>query len=595
MKYSELIAEWLTREGYTTCFYVAGGGIMHLLDAFRKSFECISVVHEHTAGVAAEHFNECSNDGKKAFALVTTGPGLTNIITAVSGCYVEHRSLLVVAGQVKSSDLRPQGVRQLGVQEIDGQTLLKSICVTTKCLTKPINENSFLEMVRMADGLDPGPVLIEVCLDVQGAEITQAKKQELTKPTSNKLKCQKSFLRAPTEINQVIELISRAKRPLIVFGGLVTRDFVRSHYDTIENLGIPVATTVSATDRIPTSSSVFVGRIGTWGAQRAANLILAQADLIISVGAQLDRQQTGFNYEELCPNAKLIAIFPNEDELNKSGPLKNIKIKEGPDRFLKKFLEACPTLEIQSWRGYIEKVHRLVPSLEPENVTQSQLINPFIFLQNLSKAASPSDILAMCSSGSTFTGALQMYHIKPGQTVTTSPSLASMGYGLATAIGASIAAPDARVIATEGEGGFCQNLQELSLLKEHNLNIKLFIFDNNGYASIRATQRKFFGGSYMGCDSKTGLRFPNWIELFKAYDIPCKVLTKHDETMDSLTEILGERMGPSAYIVKVDPEHPNWPAVATKINDDGSMVSAPLYSMLPTLTDEVQTEVSKYL
>ena len=173
MKYSKCIGNWLKNLGYTHCFFVSGGGIMHLLDGFRDTFECIPVVHEVSAGISTEHFNETSLNGNKAFALVTTGPGLTNIVTAVAGCYVEHRELLVIAGQVKSTDLLKYKERQRGVQEVDGTSICSPISVYSCCLKSPVDEEKFISYVKMSKSPHPGPVVIEICLDVQGKDIIE--------------------------------------------------------------------------------------------------------------------------------------------------------------------------------------------------------------------------------------------------------------------------------------------------------------------------------------------------------------------------------------------------------------------------------------
>jgi acetolactate synthase-1/2/3 large subunit len=218
----------------------------------------------------------------------------------------------------------------------------------------------------------------------------------------------------------------------------------------------------------------------------------------------------------------------------------------------------------------------------------------FKFLHDLSIAARPDDVLALCSSGGTFTGALQVYHVSRGQYATVSPAHASMGYGLATAIGAAFARPGQRVIMAEGDGGFAQNLQELAVIRRHNLPVKIFLMDNGGYGSIRATQKKFFGGAYVGCDEKTGLGFPDWIALFTAYGIRASELSLADATPKRLASLL-DSPDAEAWVVRVDPEQPNWPAVSSRILPDGKMASNPLYNMLPALVPEIATEVSRYL
>lgn len=590
MKYSDLLGEWLRELGYTHCFFVAGGGIMHLLDGFRNRFECIPVVHEVTAGICAEHFNQTVKDGKRAFALVTTGPGLTNIVTAVAGCYVEHRELLVIAGQVKSTDLLTYPERQRGVQEVDGTAVCHPISVHSQLLEKPISRDQFCSIVQKARGPHPGPVVLEVCLDVQGAAV-DGTALSTTSAASNPIEIKP----AREDIAFILDLLKGAQRPLILLGGLVTRQAAWAALPKLERLGIPVATTTSAIDRVPTDSAIFAGRPGTWGGQRAANLIVAQADVLVVIGAQLDLQQTGFNYPAYAPQAKLVHIFPSLTELNRVGPPAVRKVLATPDAALAAIGEELNWKDEIDWRQYVRKVRTLLPSLETANTNKSGFINSFTFLNNLSRATLPSDILAMCSSGGTFTGALQNYEIQPGQWATTSPAHASMGYGLATAIGVSLANPSCRVIMTEGEGGFTQNLQELATVSRLSLPIKMFLFDNGGYASIRATQKKFFNGAYLGCDPATGLGFPNWEILFRAFDIPCRYLNSEEVEIDTLSEILDSKVGPEAWILSIDPDQPNWPAVSTILSDDGSLTSGPLYEMNPKLSDDIKSEVGKYL
>lgn len=592
MKYSDLIGEWLKSAGYTHCFFVAGGGIMHLLDGFRTRFTCIPVVHEMSAGICAEHFNQCRTANQRAFALVTTGPGLTNIVTAIAGCYVEHRELLVIAGQVKSTDLLTYPERQRGVQEVDGAAICQPIALHSRCLKAPADKASFLSMVHAGMGPHPGPVLIEVCLDVQGAQVDPA---VLGHEVAVASQTDATLPIAASDLRHIVEAMGKAKRPLILMGGLMPRSDAWSALPQLESAGIPVATTTSAIDRIPTRSPVFAGRPGTWGGQRAGNLVVAQADVVLVLGAQLDLQQTGFNYQGYAPSARLIHVFPSQTELNRSGPDADRKILASPGPALSALLTQLQWRDTDGWLDYVRTVLQAVPALEPANTSAPDFVNSFAFLGNLSRATRPRDILALCSSGGTFTGSLQNYAIAQEQTATTSAAHASMGYGLATAIGAAFANPGRRVIMTEGEGGFSQNMQELAVIKRHRLPIKIFLLDNAGYASIRATQRKFFKGAYLGCDPETGLDFPDWHKLFDAYDIPCSTLGPEQVDTAILSSLLDAHEGPEAWIVSVDPEQPNWPAVSTILGADGSLSSSPLYDMLPKLDEAVLAKVGQYL
>lgn len=394
MKYSNLLGEWLEELGYTHCFFVAGGGVMHLLDGFRNRFECIPVVHEVAAGICAEHFNQCARNNERAFALVTTGPGLTNIVTAVAGCYVEHRELLVIAGQVKSSDLLSYPERQRGVQEVDGSAICRPITVRSECLRVPISRSRFQSLVRLSWGPHPGPVVIEVCLDVQGAAVAS---EQLCKDTMSSPLLE--ITPQECDISLMVRLIKDSRRPLFLFGGLVSREVAWKVLPVLERLGIPVATTTSAIDRVPTNSPVFAGRPGTWGGQRAANLVLAQSDVVFALGAQLDLQQTGFNFLEYAPLARLVHVFPSQTELERLGPPAEIKVYASPDAVLDVLIPRLHWKDHDEWGSYVQNVRALLPSLESANTISRGFINSFLFLRNLSRATLSSDILALCSSG----------------------------------------------------------------------------------------------------------------------------------------------------------------------------------------------------
>lgn len=587
-KYADILGDWLVAEGYTHCFMVAGGGCMHLIDGFRSRFTCIPVVHEVTAGIAAEHFNECRENGR-AFALVTSGPGLTNIVTAVAACWTERRELLVISGQVKSTDLLTPPLRQRGIQEVDGTAIVAPVAVQAVRLTRPIDRKAFKELVKAVREPHPGPVVIEVCLDIQGARVVR---QELESTLESA-----GLGSADQEIaaaEKIAADIAKASRPLILLGGLVSRSVAHAALPSLERLGIPVATTTSAIDRVPSGSSISAGRPGTWGGQRSANLVVAQADLIVAFGAQLDLQQTGFNWKEFAPSAKILQIYPCEAELSKGHPLIAAGFAANPDAVFCDTLQRAGWTDRDGWGQYVRRIRQLVPVLEPANETGAPEGSTFQFLHDLSKATRPDDILAMCSSGGTFTSALQVYEIAKGQIATTSPAFASMGWGLATAIGAAFARPGKRVVLSEGDGGFSQNLQELALVRRHDLPIKMFVMANRGYASIRATQRKFFGGAYVGCDESTGLGFPDWERLFSAYGIPVARLAPRDRSQERLAELIAGP-GPAAWIVDVDPEQPNFPTVKSRIRADGSMESNPLWKQEPQLPPEIESEVGRYL
>ena len=363
-KYAEQLTDWLVELGYTHCYFVAGGNIMHLLDGARTRFTCIPVVHEVAAGIAVEYFNEANGTGR-AFAMVTAGPGVSNIITAMSGAWLESRELLVIAGQVKSQDLATQGVRQRGIQEIDGVGLAQPVAKSAVQLRAPIPKQEFIDLVNMGANERPGPVFIELCLDTQGAPPLPAG-SAITQNTSNSHATK-------DELEVVIQKLRGSQRPVLLVGGGVSRETAQKIQQSITESGIPVMTTWNGADRIDASHPQYLGRPNTWG-QRAANLLMAQADVIVAVGTRLGMQQTGFNWREFGRNAFVIQVDIDKSELHKGHPQVDLPICGDADRFLEDLL---PHISGQwnEWIAYAHEVQEALPLNDPEAHTTSMPIS----------------------------------------------------------------------------------------------------------------------------------------------------------------------------------------------------------------------------
>ena len=216
------------------------------------------------------------------------------------------------------------------------------------------------------------------------------------------------------------------------------------------------------------------------------------------------------------------------------------------------------------------------------------------FIRTLSEKLNPKDVIVPCSSGGTFNAVMQMFNQKGEQIVTTDKSLASMGYGLSVAIGASAANPARRTVLMEGDGGFAQNMQELGTVKVQSLNLKMFIFSNKGYASIRTTQKAYFNGNYVGCDRETGLGLPNWTTLFRAFEIPVTDINSSNLWGSEMMSAL-ETSGPQAFIVNLDPEQLFFPKITSRVLADGTMKTNPLHLMSPNLEPDLAEFAFKYL
>jgi acetolactate synthase-1/2/3 large subunit len=593
--YADDVCDWLAAEGYTHCFFVAGGNIMHLLNAARSRFVCVPFVHEVGAGIAAEYFNEAQiAPSGRAFALVTAGPGLTNIVTALAGAYLESRELLVIGGQVKAADLSRGLVRQRGIQEVDGVALAAPVCKKSVLVDKPLSRDEFTRYVRLTQSGRPGPVFLEVCLDVQGREGVA---DDDPVPAAAERRPQ---VVSPALLRQAADLINRAERPVLLLGGGVGRAHAAQILNLSRQLGIPCATTWNGADRISSEDSLYAGRPNTWG-MRWANLVLQQADLIVAAGTRLGLQQTGFNWQEFAPVGTVIQIDIDPSELTKGHPVVDVAIEGDVNTVLPAMLAECLSnlpagisAKRDSWHAHIVETRAALPLAAAENLTAPGYLDPYAFVEDLSRRLDGSEVIIPCSSGGAFTVTMQALHNKHDQIIVTDKGLASMGYGLSGAIGAALANRDRTVVLLEGDGGFAQNLQELGTLARQGLKVKIFLFSNEGYASIRMTQRNYFDGAYIGCDIATGLGMPDWKSLFSAYSIPCHDVDP-DAAFSNAVRDLFASPGPAAFIVPIDPEQTYFPKITSRVTKSGSMESNPLHSMSPELGDALFARVVPHL
>ena len=572
IKYSDQVAIWLKDLGYTHYFYVGGGNIMHLTESLSRYLTGVPVVHEVAAGIAAEYFNEMSQ-GQRALALVTAGPGLTNIVTALSGAFLESRELLVIGGQVKTTDLAGSGLRSRGIQEVNGVELVSSTTKESYRFLAPISAELFAEKVSVSWTPRKGPVFLEMPLDVQAA---------MVEPKAISII---PHLKLPTvseaALQDIVKQYNSAKKPIVLIGGGVAYETTKDLQHHFQQVQAPVMTTYNGADRVGGDDAYYLGRPNTWG-QRSSNIILQEADLIIAIGTRLGLQQTGFNWQEFGRSAKIHHIDIDESELKKGHPNTFSQLRVDANDFIRRFLSQ-PLQKKSGWIDYCQKIRNLIPRVEPVNKTGEGFISPYQFIVDLERLTNADDVIIPCSSGSAFTLTMQLFKQKYGQRLLTNKSLASMGYGLSGAIGASVAFGNIkRTILIEGDGGFAQNMQELGTADVNKLNIKIFIFNDQGHASIRMTQVNYFSGKYLGCDRQSGLGLPNWFALFGAWNIP---VTEVGPGFSGNNEFLErfEARGLQAFLVKIDPEQTYFPKISSRITSTGSMESNPIDKMAPEI------------
>ena len=501
-KYSDQLIDWLVGAGYTHCFFVAGGNIMHLLDSVRTRMVCVPFVHEVGAAIAVEYFNASRDEGTgRALALVTAGPGITNALTGIAGAWQESRELLVIGGQVKSSDLSRGAVRQRGIQEIDGVELVRSVTKRALQIERPVARDVILQAVL--DGRTPrqGPVFLELCLDAQAAPPLPGQ-EPIAIPEAAALP------EVPAaDVEQVAAWVRDSERPVILIGGGVSRGAVRALGERTAAAGIPLMTTWNGADRVPTEHPLYSGRPNTWG-QRAANILIQQADLVIAIGTRLGMQQTGFAWEQFVPVGRVVQVDIDAAELDKGHPRVDLaavgRRRQVPGRPVR--LRPRRSRPVAGVAGVHRVSVRRAAAQRPAKRHRPR-IRESPTSSRCGSARSRLRMRSCCRVAAAAPPACRCrpYRLRAEQKLVGDKSLAAMGYGLSGAIGVALANPGRQVFLSEGDGGFAQNVQELGTLAATGANVKIFLMENNGYASIRMTQRNYFKGAWVGCDAQTGL------------------------------------------------------------------------------------------
>lgn len=591
-KYSDSFMDWLKEAGFTHCFFVAGGNAMHLIESASSRFKCVPFINEIGAGIAAESFNEICSENQRSFVLVTAGPGLTNLTTAVASAWADRRELLVVGGQAKSTNLARGLVRQKGFQETDGVAILAPITKASLLVDHQIGREELWAQVLKSKSHPKGPVFLEVCLDVTMQDTEQNLLNSKTKWDSGK-KVSNEF---DFKIDYVNEKLSQSKRPLILIGGAINRGTCSRDLQKLMEMGIPIATTFNAADRCGIDYKYFAGR-PNWYGSRWANLIIQQADFIIAIGARLGLMETGYNWESFGPLATVVHVEIEDGELTKGHPRTDIAIKCDPNDFLNAFagrVSEIQGLRITEWQGLVLRIKDQLVEPEKSNLAREGFVEYASFVHDLTSKLSSSDMVNPCSSGGNFESFGKVMVNKFGQKWVTSPGLASMGFGLSGGIGMALAFPQKRTLVFEGDGGMAQNLQEFGVVRSNNLNMKIFIADNGNYGSIKAHQKSAFNNHYIGCDKETGLWLPDWERIASAFDIPALSLTSNKYETSEFQSLFN-CVGPAIFVVKVDPEQVIYPKIASVRNPDGLVVSNPLHIMEPPLDEDTMKELCPHL
>ncbi|MFC0118870.1 thiamine pyrophosphate-binding protein [Pseudoalteromonas xiamenensis] len=583
MKLSDYVAKKVVELGIQQVFMITGGGAMHLNQSFGRRAE-LNVFfnhHEQASTIAAEAYARLT--GNPALVNVTTGPGGTNTITGIHGAWTDSIPMVVISGQVKTAtiaSLNHPELRQLGDQEIDICSVVRTITKYAVLITDPNSIRYHIEKAFfLATTGRPGPVWLDIPIDVQSCEVDEANlvgfsSVESADPTLSSLQC-----------SQIISALADAKRPLVLLGtGVRTSKQANNVKDLVELWNIPVVTAWNAHDLIRSNHPLFVGKPGTVG-DRSGNFAVQNADLVIVLGCRLNIRQISYNWQSFAKKAKLLMVDIDEQELCK--PTLNVKIPICADLSvlvpeLLKFQFNLNNLS-SDWLGWCkENQSRFPVVLESYKATVE--VNPYYFIERLFTALDHNQVV-VAANGSACVIGFQAAEIKDGTRFWTNSGSASMGYDLPAAIGACLGNDKSRTICLAGDGSIMMNLQELETIRGNNLPIKVFIINNNGYSSIYQTHNNFFNGHEVGASPKSGVSLPNFEALSTGFGIKYLKIQFTSE-LDSVIDRTLNSEGPVICEVMVDCKQGFAPKLASKQLEDGTMMSPELDDMAPFLDRE---------
>ncbi|MAX52911.1 MAG: acetolactate synthase [Methylophaga sp.] len=575
--------------GVKEVFLLPGGGAMHLVDALGQNPDItfIPTHHEQAAAIAAEAYSRVNET--LGVALVTTGPGATNALTAVAGAWIESVPLLIISGQVKRADMKADsGVRQMGPQEVDIVSMVKPITKYAITVDEPENIGLYLDKaLHEAMTGRKGPVWLDVPLDVQASLIEP---EELARDESNT----DTESDCALELDEVIQLIQQAERPIILAGhGIRLSGAADAFKQLYEKTGIPVLTTWNSLDLIPYEHSLCAGRPGSV-ALRPANFAAQNCDLLISIGARLDNVVTAHNPQNFAQYADKVIVDIDASELKKHQLPKARLIQANA----KTFIEQLMTEVNDAPADYADWIHKITdwkqryPRCDGQTFPEQGEISHYHFIDRLSAYTAENELIITGSSGLAVEVFYSTFVNKTGQRVFLTSGLGSMGYGLPAAIGGCLASGRKPVVSVEGDGSLQLNLQELSTLKSLNLPIRLFIMNNNGYASIRNTQRNYFDERYVATGQEAGLLIPDLVKLSEAIGLDAVRINDASELDEKIQYVLNHP-GPILCDVTIIKDEALWPKVSAIPQANGSMISMPLEDMSPLLsTEQLQKEMS---
>ena len=594
MKVSDFVISFLESKGVKDVFLISGGGMMHLLDSIGKSkkIKYYCNLNEQATSICADAYAQATNG--LAVCMVTTGPGGTNAITGIAAAYLDSEPILTISGQVKTSDLvGKKGVRQIGPQEVNIVEIVKPITKYAVLVTRKEEIKYHLDKaIYLATHGRRGPVWVDIPLDIQGGQIDEQELLEFD-PIAEGLERRQAC--ADLEYDKILALLNEAKRPVVLIGhGVIAAGAAKAIRETIEQSRIPVLATWRAKMAFPDDHELYFGHPGSPG-PRYSNFILQNADFLLIIGTRLNVGVTAFNERNFAPKAKKVIVDIDNNEIAKLDMDFELRIVCDAGLFIQGLRTTMKQYKgpgTSEWLDYCDRMRRLYPITRESQSTPSLKTNMYLFGSKLSSYTKRDDVIVTASSGRSC-GILNLsYTRSEGQVEIGSMGLGSMGFTLPAAIGACVASDKRRTICLEGDGSLQHNLQELMLIGTYGLPVKLFVLNNEGYASIVVMQANHFHSNLVACNERTGVKFPPLERIALLYGLDFYRIANDGEIDGVLKDVMADDR-PILCEVLGDSSFDEIPKAISKVLPDGKIVSSKLEDLFPFLPEEKTAEAMR--
>lgn len=583
MKLTDYIADFLSSQGIKYVFGVTGGAAVHLFDSVGKHPEIQPVFthHEQAAALAAKAYAHVRNGMGACF--VTTGPGGTNAITGVAAAWQDSVPVIYISGQTRMEHTsRGKNLRQLGTQEIDIISLVTPVTKYAVLVDNPKKIKYYLQRaVHLATSGRPGPVWLDLPLNFQWADIDPDELSDFEPPKQTEKVVQVSI---KGQVRKCLELITKAKRPVILAGyGIRLSHGEKEFKQLIETLGIPVVATWNASDMISNDHKLYTGRFGIAG-QRGANLAVQNCDLLICIGSHLSIALTGTMFDAFAREAKIVMVDIDRVELDYKSARIDLPVQCDAKTFIGEMLKQVKShnlADINWWQNKSSNYKRY-NAVPDEWKELKNCINAYAFVDTLSDELGNDDVVVVDGGGTVVYTTFQSFKVKEGQRLTISSGICAMGTGLPESVGACFAKDKGRTICLCGDGSMQLNIQELQTIFHHNLPIKIFIFNNDGYLAIRHTQDGFLNSKYFGSDTTGGMSLPDYLKVAEAYGIKAIRIYNYAELAENIRRTL-EMPGPAVCEIMIPKDQEVMPRQGFLKQADGTYKPTPLEDMYPFL------------